>query len=274
MARRRKVIQLITLDNLNSLILLGMIIWPDKCLNNKQYYFQFHKGIIMFNKTNLALVALASSVSLASHAGVYNFTDSNANNGGRISDRLESISTTYDEGNSSFKWETTFNSSASDVDGFWLVVNNGPNPKYSDVNELAIMYGDLASGTLTTYVYNGRNRSDSNLNPGILLQTDTFTVTDDGFSIDIDVSAINAWGSPDDDYSGIQFDNKIGAWFHISTDSSFEYNEGGDLERYSFGAQGWYDTANLTATKVPEPGVISLLALGLAGLTICRRKEK
>ena len=113
-----------------------------------------------------------------------------------------------------FTFDVDFNADPTDVDGFWLVVNNGPNPKSSNVNELAIMYGDMATGTLSTFIYNGANNSNSLNNPAIHLQTDTFSTTSDSLSIDIDASAINSWvGDPN--YTGISFDNNIGIWFHI-----------------------------------------------------------
>jgi hypothetical protein len=217
------------------------------------------------------LLGLVACVSFSSQGSLYKFEDMNASNGG-MSDQLESIESTYNTSSKQFTWDVAFNDSASGVDGFWLVVNNGPNPKSSDVNELAIMYGDMESGILTTYAYNGRNSSNSYLNPGTLLQTDTFTVSSDGLSIDIDVSAINAWASPDKDYSGIQYDEKVGIWFHISKGSNFNYGQTGLLQQYGYASQGWYDSANLSAAEVPEPGAIALLLFGLAGLRLCKKR--
>lgn len=99
-------------------------------------------------------------------ATLYLYDVPNADNGG-MGDRLDSISSSYNTSTNRFTWDVTFNSDSTGVDGFWLVVNNGPNPKTTNVNELAIMYGDLATGTLTTYVYNGLNSSNSWSTPGI-----------------------------------------------------------------------------------------------------------
>ncbi|MFT5676494.1 MAG: hypothetical protein ACI808_002439 [Paraglaciecola sp.] len=227
----------------------------------------------MYTKTKVIIFGLVACVSFSGQASLYKFDDMNANNGG-MSDQLESIESTYNTGSNQFTWDVVFNDDARGIDGFWLVVNNGPNPKRSNVNELAIMYGDMESGILTTYAYNGRNSSNSYLNPGTLLQTDTFTANSDGLSIDIDVSAINAWVSPDRDYSGIQYDEKVGIWFHISKNSNFNYGQSGLLQQYSYGAQGWYDSANLSAAEVPEPRALALLLFGLAGIGVYKKRAK
>lgn len=222
-----------------------------------------------------ALVALTASA----QAELYSF-ETNPGTGGALGNNaIHEISSTFDDANQRFTWNTTFNpmpSMPQGVDGFWLVVNNGPNPKSSDVNELAIMYGDLSTGTLSTYVYNGQNSATSINNPGILIQTDTFDTATNGFSLDISTAGINSFNTGDADYSGVSFDAKIGIWFHFSTGSEFTYDAQGNIVDYGFERQGWYDVANLNASVSPSPvsspSLIALFGLGIAGLMVRRRQ--
>ena len=222
-----------------------------------------------FLNTVAAVFLLA--LSAGASADLYTF-EVNPNTGGALGNNaVDGIETTYNSDSERFTWSTTL-SEHSAVDGFWLVVNNGPNPKGSDVNELAIIYGDLERGILSTYVYNGRNSADSIINPATLLQTDTLSSVNDKFSFDISTSAINSWLSPDPDYTGIAFDENIGIWFHFSTGSNFIYNNAGDIVEYHYDQQGYYDVANKNATvSVSAPSLIALFGLAFAGLTLARR---
>lgn len=205
------------------------------------------------------------------NAAVYQFEENNVDNGG-FGDWVETISSTYNSDSDRFTWDVTFNGAgAAGVDGFWLVVNNGPNPKASDVNELAIIYGDMSTQTMSTYVYNGENNINSINTPGILLQTDTFSVSADSFSIDIDATTINAWAGGS--YTGIAYDESIGIWFHVATGSQFTYDANGNIVDFSFGQQGWFDAENLIAKNVSESGGFALLGLGLIGLTAMRKRK-
>ena len=223
-----------------------------------------------FFKAVIILSGLA--VAATSQAGLYEYK-ANPRMGGQIGQQVEEIRSTFDSGAQKFTWDVDFTSNSSPVDGFWLVVNNGPNPKQSDTNELAIIYGDLETGIASTYVYNGKNSADSIRNPMILLQTDTFNASSGGFSLDISTALINAWISPSSNYTGIAFDEAIGVWFHPSIGSNFSFNANGDIVDYSYTGQGWIDFSNGTAVQVSSPATLALLGLSLLGMGALRRKS-
>lgn len=220
-------------------------------------------------KTVMMLSCLTAAA--FSQAGLYEFK-ANPTLGGNVGDAVEEINSTYDSNAQQFTWDVDFTSATTGVDGFWLVVNAGGNPKDSDVNELAIIYGDLATGIASTYVYNGANSAGSITNPAILLQTDSFTASSNGFNLNIATGAINSWLSPDPDYTGISYDTSIGVWFHVATNSSFTYLDGNIVD-FSFGHQGWYDIAGGTATEVNSPSAFALLGLSLLGMSLYRRRS-
>ena len=236
----------------------------------------------------LCTVAFVGAISFvlttAAHAAVFVYEDYNARSksnksAGKLSNQLVSVVSTYDDESELFMWDVQLKSKAK-VDGFWLVVNNGPNPKKADVNELAIMYGDLDKGVVSTYAYNGKNGPDSINDPGELLQTDSIDVAGKNFKFEIDASDINSWAGWDTpsagSVNGIGFDDKIGIWFHVMTRSKFSYNGGGDIVGLDgFKKQGWYDLSNKTTTTiVAEPGTVALFGLGLLGLGLTRRRRQ
>lgn len=133
-------------------------------------------------------------------------------------------------------------------DGFWLVVSDGDNPK-GDVNEYAILYGDLENNRITAYNYDGRNGPNS-YKTGDLLGTYEGVFADggtmDGFDMSmfsIDVSALNT-AYDDASWDGVQYGESLGIWFHQSAGSDFSYGADGSLAGYSFTDQMWLDTSN------------------------------
>ena len=221
----------------------------------------------------IAFALLSMAFAQSAFATLYTFEENPSNGGGTLGSELVSIKSTFNDVTQLFTWDAAFNSAK--VKSFWLVVNNGNNPKSADVNELAIMFGDLATGRLSTYVYNGLNSASSWNNPGILLDSNlnSLTSTTNGFSISLDTSNINSYGYdpvPSDESNGIAFDSKIGLWFHFS-ENAITFNNDGSIAAYKVGKQGYRDAGNLT-TSVPAPGALVLLGLGLIAMRFSRQK--
>lgn len=226
-------------------------------------------------KQLLAIAALSFSSQVLA-GPVYSFTDNNAYTGGPTGDVIDSLSTTWDVDNEIFTWNTTFTD--SEIDSFWLVVNDKDNPKQVDSNELVIMYGDLTEQKVYTYVYNGANNANS-YQSSQLLQTDPLNVVGNSINFTIDATNINnAWvpmgsAANADPYRGLVVGpESIGIWFHVAKGSTVATTDG-RIDNYSFQQQGWYDRANLALVEVPEPGSMALMGLGLLGLGAVRKRR-
>jgi len=225
----------------------------------------------------LLVIAALSFAGQALAGPVYSYTDNNATSGGATGDVLDSLSTTWDADNEIFTWKTTFTD--SEIDSFWLVVNDKDNPKRVDTNELVIMYGDLTAGTVHTYVYNGANNANSYNTPGILLQTDPLNVVGNSIDFTIDASYINSANVPmgtsveAEPYRGLVVGTQsVGIWFHFAKGSTVTQVDG-QITDYSFQQQGWYDRANLALVEVPEPSAFAMMGFGLLGLVAVRRRH-
>ena len=226
-------------------------------------------------KLAAAVAGLVSTAAIATP--VYNYSIDNPAGSSNAGD-ITNVTTSYDDDNSLFTWEaTTMDINGQFADGFWLVVSDGPNPK-ADGGEYAAMCGDLITGRLNVFTYNGQNNNSSCSGGGSLLQSQNFgfiDVIDNGnmrtFSFSLDVSAINSAFNTAD-WDGVFFDDTIGLWFHTTINSNFTYNDADVLTGYTFGAQSWYDTSNqTTTTPVPTPAPLLLMALALPMLL--RRKK-
>lgn len=244
--------------------------------------------IKMYLRYSLAVVLLASS--FASHAmPIYSYTTDDfrtdvleANGGAR--DRggdIQSLSTSFDSSTNDFTWSYT----AQDVggnehNGFWLVVSDGENPK-GNVDEYAILYGDLEEGRVSAFVYTGQNNPNSyNTTPLLGIFDNSITVTENAgvqeVSVSLNATEINNY-SPEDGWDGVAYGASLGIWFHpvAGPDVNFSYDAVGQLTGFDRGVAGYYDLGlpGIATTQVPEPASFALLLIGGAGLLAARRKR-
>lgn len=215
--------------------------------------------------------------------------------------RVNFIKGLFDTVNQRFRYEVNMgNSSAGSLpDGFWLAMNDGPNPK-GVAGELALFYFDSGvtnNGTakLTVYGYNGFNGDTSYKDgspadgvqaPDRIVSSmadhswiNELRVTNESngtrtMVMDIDAALINNRAPlyPDSvaAWEGVGFRSKYGIWFHQVDGLSATYGADGFLTNWSWSKQGWVDGENLTA--VPEPATMTVLAA--AGLMAAARRRK
>lgn len=248
---------------------------------------------------NLLILAVAACGSLSfgtTWSFNYNPTLAEQNSDGG---KINNVNTSFNDATNQFKFEVNLGKTKSGgkTDGFWLAVNDGPNPK-GHAGELALLYFDAfgpSGPTLTAYGYNGFNGDTSykdgspasgNQAPDKILTSLsngsswvnglTYTNNSDGsrtLGFDINATAING-RSPmypgSTPWTGLQFDNKIGMWLHTVNDLDAQYGADGFLTNWSYGEQGWLDFSNKDA--VPEPA--SMIVLGGAAVLAMRKKFK
>ncbi len=176
---------------------------------------------------------------------------------------LTNVVSSFNDVTNIFVWTATFEPCNGKLpDGYWNVINNGPNPK-GHSGELAILYfdaSDLANPQVTAYAYNGQNGTISYKDgvrnddiPGVPGQPGNQTPDRIASSISGDTSwvheisatdngktrtlhlKIDATGiinhvplypdpePPYDPWYGLGYDHVIGFWFHPSYGTQTSY---------------------------------------------------
>ncbi|MEM6594109.1 MAG: VPLPA-CTERM sorting domain-containing protein [Pseudomonadota bacterium] len=237
--------------------------------------------------TTTAFVLGALTATGAS-AATYSYSADSTLNG------VENASFKYNEDTESFKMSfTTGATNPKDgnkpIDGFWVVINDGPQPYHEGAGHLAILYSDLSS--VWAYQYTGKGVTGVNgsfaTNPFLGKFEDVITATDAGggkttYELMMDVTDINdadlptSTGKP---WEGLKFDEKIGTWLH-TTSSSFADCKGGPIDTDDklncFSGNKWlgWDEVKKDASVVPLPAGLPLLLAGLGTFGFARRFKK
>lgn len=249
-------------------------------------------------KNLLALSIASLGLSAMGHANLYKWqlpanADQNRNGG-----VVRSAEASYDSNTQDLSYSATFGTAPNGLktEGFWLVVNDGPNPK-GIAGELAIFYFDASRSTpvLTAYGYNGLNGNTSfrDGSPAGGTQTpdriasskvssswiNSLQVRNNAngtrtMSFNIRGSVVNNYspqnGNPSE-WRGAQFGEKFGIWFHPVTGLNAQYDQRGFLTKWEYCSEGWIDRTNDNTEVVPEPASITALAIG--AVAALRRKK-
>jgi hypothetical protein len=254
----------------------------------------------------LALTSLAIFGSAMATATTWTF-DLNPQTGGgpgygynAAGGSISGIKSTFNDVSDRLTFEATFGNSERGTltDGFWLVLNNGKNPKGTS-DELALFYFDTGvtnngQAKLTAYAYNGVNGSNSFVDGSGAAGTQApdkiaSSLKTNGFvnslgvvnnangtrtmKFDINAALINnhtpKYGSANN-WFGTGFNNKVGLWFHQVDGLDAQYGSDGFLTKFDYAVQGWVDGENLNA--VPEP--FTMAGVGLVALVARLRKRR
>ncbi|MEM8783951.1 MAG: hypothetical protein AAGE65_13995 [Planctomycetota bacterium] len=252
-----------------------------------------------FTQTLAAGTAVFALVGFADAASVYSFEldrqgnklinqDGKKVNAG-INDRagkVYNVSGSYDELNQTLSWSTT---AAKGWESFWLVINNGGNPKsLKQEGKLGMIYFDRNPGhggpTLSVYQYT--SAGGNSWKDGELIAS---SVADDGFvqeigfenqgnkrtgSFTIDVSGINA--ALGGDWQGLMFDETVGLWMHLFDirKPGAQYGNDGGLKEWKFKKRGWVDTNGFHTEETNAIPTPSAALAGFAGLALLANRRK
>lgn len=245
----------------------------------------------------LAAVVVASG---SAQATVWTFDWRNGDTGsGSAAGSIRSIDSQYNTVSERLKF--SFNIAKengdpkSDVNGFYLAMNDGPNPK-GKTGELAFLYFDASNPhnlKMTAYGYRGSGVNSwqdgstasgtqapdkivSSLSSTNWIHSLSYQLNADGsatMGFDIDATVINShtprYPTNGVNWDGIQYDNKVGIWFGALEKAKFEYNSDGFLKNFDYKDRSYVDVSNLEA--VPEP--FTMAGLALVALAARRRKK-
>lgn len=228
-----------------------------------------------------ALASVASIAAVAPAQAAKFSYEQTGGAGGPLAGSFESLQTTYNTNTDKLTWSSTFN---TEVDGAWLVINGGGNPKQNSAGELAIFYLDGLTNKLTAYEYNGQNNSKSyNVSQFLQAWENAVDVDDSNgertLSFEIDATEINDasnFGFDTNEWAGAQFGDEVGIWFHAVDNLTTAYDANWALTQFTYDTQLWVDNSRKQAVKTPEPtalGALGLLSLGLVGRLAQRKKQ-
>lgn len=250
------------------------------------------------NRHLASSIVATALIASGADAGFWRYTYSNPG-----STWFSNITAEFDPDDKRFRWEFT---ASNTVNGAWLVVSPGPNPK-GNAGELAILYLDARALTaggaitprLTAYNYNGTNGANSwldgnaavagNQNPDRIFSSlnsnassvvRSLTASDNGtntntarrFVIELDASIVQNHtplypAGNGDPWTGLAFGARLGAWFHPTTGLNTTYGTDPTNPNFNYLTNFSYSGQGaFDTTNLVTQWIPSPGALALAGL--------
>jgi len=242
------------------------------------------------------LVALGAAGN-ASAGLIYDYSISYPPGSDKAGD-ITHFSTRYDSHHQTLDYKVTLKKntwSSFYADSGWVVLSPGPNPKGIS-GELAILYMDFNGGDVYAYNYNGVNGDTSWQNSSAFIRSyqDVLTVEQNGlyktvsFTSPLDVTDIQNYvpAGGADDWTGVEFGERIGVWSHYSNLYRFDTKttSNGDVRIKKWDTKSkvsWYDDKYEHTTIIPkeppvtvsEPVGVALFGLVAVGFVASRRRR-
>lgn len=153
-----------------------------------------------------------------------------------------------------FTWNARFepNGTGDLPTGLWAVVGKGPEP-IATADEFAILYGDVATGRVSAYVYDKSQGEDSWSTPGTFIRTFPNALTSSmvggglEWHLVVNVADINAFPAAPANWLGLYFDSTVGFWLAGLKGASFSFDGDGRITSLSFTDRTSYDRAGRTS---------------------------
>ncbi|MCY4180100.1 MAG: VPLPA-CTERM sorting domain-containing protein [Litoreibacter sp.] len=245
----------------------------------------------------LKSTAIIAAVLAAAPAAATTWQYDSKNNVGAYSKTKDVFDSTYIYQDSTERFKMTFDvSTSAGVDGFWVVINDGPMPVGGVEGQYAILYSDL--NDIWAYQYKGSGNNNGSYNTGPVLEKweNAVSSSTNGdlttYSMLLDVAGLNSIADDALDglegdqknWKGLRLDDVIGTWLHptINTFANCggSYETNGDLTCFSSNNWIGWDETNKQTTRVsdsvlppvvPLPAGLPLLIAGLGAFGVARR---
>ncbi len=197
-------------------------------------------------------------ITVSAQATVHSYSDSLT---GRA---MVTYSTTWNTDTEALSLSSTFNSSKGAIDRVDFLITDGGSPHLDNTEQFLYYSLDLVNNKVNIFNYFGP-RTVLESHDNIINVSKDASNNISGFSLNnLDHSALNALTFPGYSYQGAGYTNTIGIWHYL-------YSDNKRVESYDIHST---DTEiPVPPAEIPEPGLISLLTLGLLGMLVSGRRR-